>query len=91
MASVKECVLANGFVLMTEDELYTVNGGRRQGNQHSKDKDFKVDISIHGGNVDIDIHIDTDKGKGKDKSKSDSSSSGSSGYHSSHWGRHDDR
>ena len=28
MASVKENVLANGFALMTEDELYAVNGGR---------------------------------------------------------------
>ena len=28
MASLKENVLASGFVAMTEDELYEVNGGR---------------------------------------------------------------
>ena len=29
MASLKENVLASGFVAMTEDELYAVNGGKR--------------------------------------------------------------
>ena len=36
MASLKENVLASGFVAMTEDELYSVNGGRgRSGNSGS--------------------------------------------------------
>jgi len=44
MASLKENVLASGFALMTEDELYEVNGGF--GRRHKDDFGGDSGISI---------------------------------------------
>ena len=43
MASLKENVLASGFALMTEDELYAVNGGRLRDNGFERGHHFDSD------------------------------------------------